>query len=217
MGDFLTKHLFKIGKHTEQAHDYVSALINEAYKRISDEKPTTPQERVSKAEELTEAYYAQLGLQPAESVLSRLAWYLVFDDMTDSHPDKMTREEYPIMSEHQSGVRRKREYTLSDIYTGKNDETIGRYSDSEGIKRRVYDYMTPERDDYVIDTKYLDLYSAIDNAGLTARQREAIDLVYFEDMTQEDAGRAMGVNKSNVNEYIRYGLAKIRRKMTQTS
>lgn len=203
---------FTIGKHTEQAHDYVSALIDEAYKRT-----TTPQERVSKAEELTEAYYEQIGLQPAESVLSRLAWYIVFDEMTDSHPDKMSREEYPIMSEHQSDVRRKREHTISDVYTGKNDETIGRYKDNEGIKRRVYDYMTPKRDDYVIDSKYLDLYNAIDNAGLTARQREAIDLVYFEGMTQEDAGEVMGVKKSNVNEYIRYGLAKIRRKMSQTS
>ncbi len=203
---------FTIGKHTEQAHDYVSALIDDAYKRT-----TTTQERVCKAEELTEAYYEQLGFQPAESVLSRLAWYLVFDEMTDSHPDKMTREEFPMMSEHQTSVRQKREHSLSDVYTGKNDETIGRYSDSEGIKRRVYDYMTPERDDYVIDTKYLDLYNAIDNAGLTARQREAIDLIYFEDMTQEDASRAMGVSDRAIRYFISDGIAKLRRYYTKNT
>jgi len=40
---------------------------------------------------------------------------------------------------------------------------------------------------------YIDLYDALENAGLTDRQRQAIDLVYFGNMSQEDARRIMGV------------------------
>lgn len=202
---------FTIGRHTEQAHEYTSALIDEAYKRKASAMPLPSFERVDKAEVLTEAYYAQVGLKPAESVLSRLAWYIVFDEMTDDHPDKMTREEYPILSEHQSSYRQRREKAISDIYTGVDDETIGRYKDGEGIKRRIYDYMTPKRDMSLLPAKYLDLYRAIDNAGLTERQRQAIDLVYFEGMTQEDAGKAIGLSRNSIDTHIRIGIEKIKK------
>lgn len=204
----MTKYLFTIGKHTEQAHDYVSALIDEAYKRH-----TTPQERVSKAETLTEAHYAQVGVQPAESVLSRLAWYIVFDEMTDGNPHKVASEEYPILSEPQYSTRLKREKSLSDVYTGKNDETIGRYTDYEGVKRRVYDYMTPERDKSLLPSRYLDLYNAIENAGLTNRQREAIELVYFEGLTQEVAADVSGVSRATLRTNESRAFDKIRKYM----
>ena len=207
------KYEFTIGNHTAQAHDYTSDLIDEAYRRKGADNPTTHLERVREANSLCEAHYTIIGDFPAESVLSRLAWYIVFDEMTDSHPDKMSREEYPIMSDSQYDVRTKRERSISDIYTGKDDVTIGRRTDHDGVKRRIYDYMTSKRDMALVPTKYLDLYSAIDNAGLTERQRQAIDLVYFEGMTQEAAGAEMGVSKSNVNEYIRHGITKIRREM----
>ena len=205
-----TIYEFNTGKHTEQAHEYTNALINEAYQR-----KTTPQERVDNVDKLCEAHYAQTGIMPDESVLSRLAWYIVFDEMTDKRPNKVSSEEYPILSDYQAETRRQRERSISDVYTGKNDETIGRYTDHEGIKRRIYDYMTPERDDFVIDAKYLDLYNAIDSAGLTDRQRQAIALVYFEGMTQEVAGEVMGVRKWTVNEHLDGALRKLYDYMTK--
>lgn len=203
-------YIFELGNHIEQAHDYTSELIDEAYRRKT-EGPT----RVQKADELCEAHYAQIGQWPVESVLTRLAWYIVFDEMTDKDEHKVKRAEYPILSEHQSKLRRERERVISDVYTGKNDETIGRCTDEIGVKRRIYDYMTPERDDYVIPTQYLDLYSAIDNAGLTERQRQAIELVYFEGMTQEVAADVMGVSQPAVAKFERIALAKLNEYLTK--
>ena len=196
------KYEFTIGNHTAQAHDYTSDLIDEAYRRKGADNPTTHLERAREADSLCEAHYAIIGDFPAESVLSRLAWYIVFDEMTDKNEHKVAQEEYPILSEWQTEYRHGKESSKPDVYTGKDDITIGRRTDHDGVKRRIYDYMTPERDMALVPTKYLDLYSALDNAGLTERQRQAIDLVYFEGMTQEAAGEVMGVKKNTINEML---------------
>lgn len=206
MNETLTKFTFEIGRHNEQAHEYIDELIDDAYRR-----PTTPQERIQTTEELTEAYYAQIGQWPSQGVLSRLAWYIVFDEMTDKNAHKVLHAEYPILSEHQLKTRREREQAIDYVYTGKDDDTIGRIRDNDsGAKVRVYDYMTPKRDNALVPPKYLDLYSAIENADLTDRQRQAIDLVYFEDMTQTVAADVMGVSQPNVNAYIDAGIRKMR-------
>ena len=196
---------FSVGNHTKQAHDYAADLIDEAYKR-----KTTASERIDKANAICEAHYDQVGQYPASDVLSRLAWYILYDEMTDRSTDKVTNTEYPIFNEHQTKVRERRERALADVYTGKNDETIGRRRDEDGEKRRVYDYMTPERDDYMVPSAYLDLYNALDKAGLTDRQRQAIELVYFEGLTQKDAGAEMSVSQPMVVKYIDVSLAKIK-------
>jgi len=200
-------------------HEQVDELINEAYARKSSGNPLTPHERVQKADDLIEAYYKQTELKPPSAVLSRLAWYIVFDEMTDSHPDKVTRRETPFLSEHQEKYRQNRERSISDVYTGKNDVTVGKYRDHGGSKRRIYDYLTPVHDKALLPAKYLDLYDALENAGLTDRQRQAIELVYFEGMTQEDAGAAMGVKKNTVNEILSrsYGVLRNHLENTRTS
>lgn len=208
-------YIFELGNHTEQAHDYTSELIDEAYRRKT-EGPTTAQERVQKADELCEAHYAQIGQWPSEGILSRLAWYIVFDEMTDGNPHKVSAEEFPILSESQYRTRLNREKSISNVYTGENDETIGRYTDENGVKRRIYDYMTPKRDMSLVPTKYLDLYNAIDNAGLTERQRQAIELVYFEGMTQEDAAKEMGVGQDVISRHVSAGLRKLNDYMTKS-
>ena len=47
----------------------------------------------------------------------------------------------------------------------------------------------------------VDLEALLDNAKLTNRQRQAIDLVYFEDMTQEQAAEVMGVSRASLRVY----------------
>ena len=189
-------------------HERITELFDEYYR-----DKTAVKRRIAQADALIEEFIDKHGKRPPASVCSRLATYILLDTLTDSHPDKMTREEYPIMSDYQAEIRQRREHSISDVYTGMGDETIGRYTDDDGVKRRIYDYMTPKKDNALVPLKYLDLYSAIDNAGLTDRQRQAIELVYFEGLTQEAAGEVMGVSKSNVNEYIRHGITKIRREM----
>lgn len=207
---------FEIGRHNEQAHDYVDELIDEAYRRKGEDNPTTPQERVQATEKLTEAYYTQIGQWPSSGVLSRLAWYIVFDEMTDKNEHKVKHAEYPILSEYQLKTRREREQAIEDVYTGKDDDTIGRIRDNEsGAKVRVYDYMTPRRDMALVPPKYLDLYNAIENAGLTDRQRQAIELVYFEELTQEDAAEVMGVSRATLRTNELRAIDKIRKYMNK--
>jgi len=48
----------------------------------------------------------------------------------------------------------------------------------------------------------IDLETAIELAKLTDRQRQALTLVYFEDLTQEEAGKRMGLAKPGVNNLL---------------
>jgi hypothetical protein len=48
----------------------------------------------------------------------------------------------------------------------------------------------------------IDLYRAIELAKLTERQSEALRLVYEEDLTQEEAGKLMGINRIVVLEHV---------------
>lgn len=63
----------------------------------------------------------------------------------------------------------------------------------------------------------VDLYALLDNANLTDRQRQAIDLVYFEDMTQEQAAKVMGVTRQAVDLYARNAINKMRRLINERS
>lgn len=56
---------------------------------------------------------------PVDSaLLDRLSDILLYEELTDTSKNKMTREEYPIMSEHQENRRRDSEYAevLADSY-----------------------------------------------------------------------------------------------------
>src|SRR5690625_249322 len=135
-------------------------------------------------------------------LLERLADVLMDEYLTWDHHDKMNVVENPILSRWQIDFRHRRESTLEDVYTGKNDATIGRKRGSDGVKHRVYDYMTTERDMSLIPSEHLDLYGALDGAGLTDRQRQAIELVYFEGLTQELASCEMGISRRTFRETI---------------
>lgn len=145
--------------------------------------------------------------------LERLADVLMDEYLTWDHHDKMNVVENPILSRTQMLLRHRKESSLEDVYTGKNDATIGRKRGSDGAKHRLYDYMTPERDMALVPSEHLDLYGALDGAGLTDRQRQAIELVYFEGLTQADAADRMGIHRANVNLYLRHGYEKLRREM----
>ena len=149
------------------------------------------------------------------ALLDALANLLMYEYLTWSHHDKMNIVDNPILSDTQMAYRHRKESRISDVYTGgEGDASIGRRTDHDGVKRRIYDYMTPERDMSLIPSAYIDLYDALDNAGLTERQRQAIELVYFEGMTQEDAAEEMGVSKPAVNQFISFGNTKIKKYLT---
>ena len=135
-------------------------------------------------------------------LMDELADVILQDDLTWSHPDKMSIVEYPILSDSQQHERNLRDLLLEDVFTGKDDVTIGRKRSADGDMVRIYDYMTPKHDNGLVPAEHIELYTALDNAGLTDRQRQAIVLLYYEGLTQEDAADVMGVSRSTlrVNE-----------------
>jgi DNA-binding CsgD family transcriptional regulator len=56
--------------------------------------------------------------------------------------------------------------------------------------------------DYSAVDILVDLRKAIEMAQLTGRQSEALRLVYEEDLTQEEAGKRMGVHRLVVQEHV---------------
>ncbi|MFV9829369.1 sigma factor-like helix-turn-helix DNA-binding protein [Bacillus velezensis] len=77
---------------------------------------------------------------------------------------------------------------------------------AEGVKLLLADYqkfVSRKRcGDYAAVEVLIDIHKAIELAGLTNRQRQAIELVYFGELTQAEAGERMGIAKQNVEAYI---------------
>lgn len=90
------------------------------------------------------------------------------------------------------------ERNLSATYPALNSPTGLRIllSDYHALIGRQY------QGDYDATVILADLHTAIELANLTNRQRQALDLVYGEDLTQVDAGRRMGIRQDVVSEHI---------------
>jgi DNA-directed RNA polymerase specialized sigma24 family protein len=84
---------------------------------------------------------------------------------------------------------------------------------ADGVRLLLSDYHAlvsrQYQGDYAATDVLIDLHTAIERAGLTDRQRQAIALVYFEDLTQADAGKLMGVRQDTVSKLVKSALAKI--------
>lgn len=63
--------------------------------------------------------------------------------------------------------------------------------------------------DYAASDILIDLETAISNADLTDRQRQVLQLVYFEDMKQRDVAISLGITAPSVNLYKRLLAQKI--------
>ena len=205
---------FTIGKHAQQAHDYVSALIDGAYSRKNAGNPTTPSERVNSAQSICESYYDQVGQQPPSAVLSRLAWYIDFDHMTDSHPDKMTREELPVMSAWQELVRGDKQISLKNVDYGDrrgNGRRKTAFTGKGGYVGVSNNKMPDRDDDSLVDAVMrVDVAKLISDACLTDRQRQVIDLIYQGNETQADVGLRLNISQQAVAKHHDAALRKLR-------
>lgn len=155
--------------------------------------------------------------------LDRFADLIMREELTWSHPDKMSIVAYPVMSDRQEQSARGRYAPNSDLQYGDRRFTGRRkthFTDDKGAPQ-VRNSRVVDPRDVVIDAigEYDALYDALDNAGLTDRQRQAIELVYFgnegDGMTQAEAGKAMGIRKPAVNEHVEIALRKLREYMTK--
>src|SRR5690606_23162198 len=175
----------KFTEHFEQqAVEYTDLLFYLARKSES-----TAEERCARVEALTEAYFEHTGgyWPDRYRVLDRLATLILHKELSDRHPDKMTREEYPIMSDRQE-ERLFEKTRLHAAIEYKGRETNGRrsthYTDDNDEASKVGKSRLPFPYDDIFEhvDNALDLRDAIEKAGLTDRQRQAVELVYFEDM-----------------------------------
>jgi DNA-directed RNA polymerase specialized sigma24 family protein len=86
---------------------------------------------------------------------------------------------------------------------------------ADGVRLLLSDYHAlvsrQYQGDYAATDVLIDLATAIEKAGLTERQREAITLVYFEDLSQVEAGKRMGATKQTINRLITVATAKVAR------
>ncbi|MBU5266274.1 sigma factor-like helix-turn-helix DNA-binding protein [Virgibacillus proomii] len=150
-------------------------------------------------------------------MLDRFANLILHEDLTWSHPDKMSIVEYPVMSDAQER-RRAEKATLHSELEYKDRQANGRvkrsYTDNQGGMRVSNNRIPfPVADDvYERESVGMDVLTLLDNAGLTTRQREAVELVYFEGLTQEQAAERMGLShKRIVGIYIEHALMKIKK------
>ena len=195
---------------TQLYHDKVTELFDEYYREGDGEKPS-PSLRIERSNSIIEEYIDKHDKTPPSAILSRLATYVLLDTLSDSHPDKMSLEEYPIMSYGQTGRYFARNGTLApEPYT--QDSVMGRKSSAKEWGSDNSDALLFADDSMLMDViESADLEALLVNANLTDRQRQAIDLVYFEDMTQEQAAEVMGVTRQAVDLYARNAINKIRR------
>lgn len=108
---------------------------------------TDRQSRIKESDALVESYFAHCGLVPDGVPLERLATLILREELTDSHPDKVTRTAYPILSEDQLERRDDAEFKLSDVHYGRDTTTGFRktiHEDENGVtqvnRKRIYDF-----------------------------------------------------------------------------
>src|SRR5699024_3834509 len=201
----------------QQAHDDITALFDAYYDAKKAGSTIPPNRRIESADAIVEQYVEINGKRPPSSVLSRLATYLLLDNLTDDFPDKVSRDEYPVLSYTQIG-RRRREIPSENVYFDKSDfggmrTVYEKDDDKDSGDAKYYPVYSPTVDeDDVRNVAAMEVKSILNKANLTYRQRQAIDLIYFRDLTQEQAAKVMGVRKHTTNEHLALGLRNLREK-----
>lgn len=186
----------------QQAHDDISALFDAYYdaKKAGDSIP--PNKRIESADAIVEQYVKANGKRPPASVLSRLATYILLDTLTDSHPDKMSREEYPIMSYAQVGRYFERNTSLADVEYDSTDVRGTIRSSDTGAKDVL---LAPNNED-INDLEWRIFLRQI----LNDREYSVIESLYDDGLTQAETAEKIGVSERWVRKLLADSLDKLR-------
>ena len=84
------------------------AVFCEAVDKLVERKMPVPW-RNKAIQDITDAYIRQTGEVPDNTQLTRLANYILQDDLSDKLSDKVSRTEYPFLSRGQIRLRYRRE------------------------------------------------------------------------------------------------------------
>jgi len=97
-------------------------------------KNYTLEERNNIVETLCEWHYITYGKYPREDILAKLTDFVLAEELANKHPDKMTLNEYPIMSMYQAHRRKNKTILTGDealldyldrSYNKQSDDTTG--------------------------------------------------------------------------------------------
>ena len=92
----------------QDAHNDITEQFTQ-FKRIGTDRRS----RIDFSMRLTERYLAVNDKIPPVAVLDRLATLILQDELADTHPDKMSRNEYPLLSDRQRDTRGRDERSMS--------------------------------------------------------------------------------------------------------
>src|SRR5690625_3296945 len=153
------------------------------------------------------------------TALHRMADLVLHEELTWSHPDKMSIVEYPVMSDRQRSLRDKDRSLLGEIEYGDRQHNARKktfYMDDQG-GMRVNNPRMANEDTGVFDDviEMADLSAVVEKAKLTARQKEALSLVYLSDMTQGEVSEYLGVGQDVISRHITSAINKIRDQLTK--
>lgn len=190
---------------SQDMHDDITELFDAYYACKASESLVTAEERNEGANALVEHYVDTNGKRPPNSVLSRLATYILLDTLSDSHPDKMTREEYPIMSYGQTGRYFARNGKLKDE-PYEHAEVVG-YApgldkDGKHVRNPI---MNADNEEQRAEEWRLFIRGL-----LTEREATIIEMAYEDGATQAEIAEELGISSRWVREVHSNILDKLR-------
>lgn len=103
----------------------------------------TVEERNILVQKYLDTYEQLMGGKPSPQRLSELADFILAEELANPHPDKVTREEYPILTSKQL-LRRQKKTVLSD----KEDTTDflnTKYNGTADVTTHVHRKVTTEK------------------------------------------------------------------------
>ena len=187
---------------SQQAHDDITALFDAYYDAKKAGASIPPNKRIKSADAIVEHYVEANGERPPKGVLSRLATYILLDTLSDSHPDKMAREEYPIMSYGQTGRYFKRNTSIKGVEYSQED-VIGTVSNTTTGARDVL--LSPvNKDMQAVD------WDVFLRQILYDREYVAIISIYKDGMTQAETAEKMSLSQQRVGIIANKALDKLR-------
>lgn len=182
---------------SQQTHDDITALFDAYYDAKKADDSIPPNKRIESADSIVEHYVEANGKRPPNSVLSRLATYILLDILSDSHPDKMSRDEYPIMSYGQTGRYFERNVGQSpEPYA--SEDVIGRSKDGDLLRADTDEQRTRDWRLFLREV-------------LSEREYFIIEGTYEKGMTQAEVAAEIGVSERWVRQLFSVILDKLRK------
>lgn len=154
------------------------------------------------------------------TLLDRAADAMLYEDLRWSHPDKMSIVEFPIMSDRQAETRRAKQFPKEDLPYGdmrgygRRKSCVDDESDDDTYARDAVHSrkVIPPTDAGVTQAEAsMAVRDALSSGVLSDKQRKAVELVFYEGMTQEEAATALGVAQHTVSVLLKYGIRNLRR------